>query len=87
MGGRENTFFHWVQVPNGKNCCFPSQMQAAKHELGRCQCAVDLTETNPNPNPNPSRVHLLAYAMYTTNNNKNVGNLTLFDNLCKVHFV
>jgi hypothetical protein len=61
-------FFHWVEVPNGKNCCFPSQMQAAKKELCRCQCAVDLTETNPNP----SSVHLLAYAMYTSNNNKNV---------------
>jgi hypothetical protein len=43
-------------------------MQAAKKELCRCQCAVDLTETNPNP----SSVHLLAYAMYTSNNNKNV---------------
>jgi hypothetical protein len=63
MGGQENTFSHWVQVPNGKNCCFPSQMQAAKQGLCGCQCAVDLTETNPNPNP--SGVHLLAYAMYT----------------------
>jgi hypothetical protein len=54
MGGQQNTIFHWVQVPNGKDCCFPLQMQAAKHELCGCQCAVDLTETNPNP----SSVHL-----------------------------